>query len=232
MRILLIEPDAPTAQLIGLRLKSEGANLTRVASGDHGMELARTYDYDLIVLELHPPDMAGYDVIRALRAGGVKTPILVLSVLANVAATVKALGLGADDYMVKPFHRDELVARIHAVVRRSSGHAESTVQAGDLVVDLVRRSVAVDGARVHLSQKQWQTLELLALRKDRVVSKREIFDHLYGGLDEPDMKIVDVFVHHVRRRIAARSPKTYIETAWGGGYKLRAPPDAAAAAVA
>src|SRR5512136_1805123 len=165
MRVLLIEDDSATAQSIELMLKSENFNVYTTDLGEEGIDLGRLYDYDIILLDLNLPDMSGYEVLRTLRVAKVKTPILILSGLASVEDRVKGLGYGADDYLTKPFHKDELVARIHAIVRRSKGHAQSLITIGDLVVNLDQKMVEVSGARVHLTSKEYQMLELLCLRK-------------------------------------------------------------------
>ena len=159
-----------------------------------------------------------------MRVSKVKTPILILSGLAGIEDKVKGLGFGADDYMTKPFHKDELIARIHAIVRRSKGHAQSVINTGDLVVNLDTKTVEVGGQRVHLTGKEYQMLELLSLRKGTTLTKEMFLNHLYGGMDEPELKIIDVFICKLRKKLAnASSGKNYIETVWGRGYVLREP---------
>src|SRR5919112_1024604 len=153
MRVLLIEDDGATAQSIELMLKSENFNVYITDLGEEGVDLGKLYDYDIILLDLNLPDMSGYDVLKTLRVAKVKTPILILSGLAGIEDKVKGLGFGADDYLTKPFHKDELVARIHAIVRRSKGHAQSVIAAGDLVVNLDEKSVSISTARVHVTGK-------------------------------------------------------------------------------
>src|SRR3954462_1665113 len=132
MRVLLIEDDRAVTQSIELMLKSESFNVFTTDLGEEGVDLGKLYDYDIILLDLNLPDMSGYDVLRTLRVAKIKTPILILSGSAGIEDKVKGLGYGADDYLTKPFHKDELVARIHAIVRRAQGHAQSVVQTGDL----------------------------------------------------------------------------------------------------
>src|SRR6266576_138163 len=141
MRVLLIEDDSATAQSIELMLKSESFNAYTTDLGEEGVDLGKHYDYDVILLDLNLPDMSGFEVLRSLRGAKIKTPILVLSGIADTADKVKALGCGADDYVTKPFHNSELVARIHAIARRSQGHAQSVVETGDLVVNLDEKTV-------------------------------------------------------------------------------------------
>ena len=205
MRVLLIEDDSATAQSIELMLKSESFNVYTTDLGEEGVDLGKLYDYDIILLDLNLPDMSGYEVLRTLRVSKIKTPILILSGLAGIEDKVKGLGFGADDYMTKPFHKDELVARIHAIVRRSKGHAQSVIQTGDLVVNLDTKTVEVSAARVHLTGKEYQMLELLSLRKGTTLTKEMFLNHLYGGMDEPELKIIDVFICKLRKKLANAS---------------------------
>ena len=224
MRVLIIEDDISTAQSIELMLKSASFNVYTTDLGEEGIDLGKIYDYDIILLDLNLPDMSGFEVLRSLRVSKVRTPTLILSGLAGIEDKVKGFGFGADDYMTKPFHKDELVARIHAVVRRSKGHAQSTVQSGDLIVDLDSKMVEINGARVRLTSKEYQMLELLSLRKDMTLTKEMFLNHLYGGMDEPEVKIIDVFMCKLRKKLANSSNgKNYIETVWGRGYVLRNP---------
>jgi two-component system cell cycle response regulator CtrA len=226
MRVLLIEDDPATTQSIELMLKSESFNVFTTDLGEEGVDLGKLYDYDIILLDLNLPDMSGYEVLRSLRVSKIRTPILILSGLAGIEDKVRGLGFGADDYMTKPFHNDELVARIQAIVRRSKGHALSVINTGDLTVDLFQRTVKVAGAHLHLTGKEYQMLELLSLRKGTTLTKEMFLNHLYGGMDEPELKIIDVFICKLRKKLAnASNGKNYIETVWGRGYVLREPSD-------
>ena len=233
MRVLLIEDDSAMARSIELMLRSEGLNVYTTDLGEEGIDLGKLYDYDIIVLDLQLPDMSGFEVLKALRVAKVQTPVLILSGNAIVEAKVKALGFGADDYMTKPFHKDELVARIQAVVRRSKGHSQSVITTGKLTVNLDAKTVEVDGARVHLTGKEYQMLELLSLRKGTTLTKEMFLNHLYGGMDEPELKIIDVFICKLRKKLSlACGGENYIETVWGRGYVLRDPEDIEEAQVA
>jgi two-component system, cell cycle response regulator CtrA len=226
MRALLIEDESAIAQSIELMLKSQSINVHRTDVGEEGIDLGKLYDYDIILLDLNLPDMSGFEVLRTLRVSKVKTPILVLSGLAGIECKCKALGFGADDYMTKPFHKDELVARIHAIVRRSKGHAQSVIQIGDIVLSLDSKTIEVGGARINFTGKEYKMLELLMLHKDRPVTKEMFLNHLYGGMDEPEAKIIDVFICKMRKKLISGSRgKNFIETIWGGGYVLREPSD-------
>jgi two-component system, cell cycle response regulator CtrA len=228
MRVLLIEDDSAAAQSIELMLKSESFTVYTTDLGEEGIDLGKIYDYDIILLDLNLPDMSGFEVLRSLRISKVKTPTLILSGLGGIEDKVKGFGVGADDYMTKPFHRDELVARIHAIVRRSKGHAQSVIQTDDLVVNLDTKTGEVNGARVHLTGKEYAMLELLSLRKGMTLTKEMFLNHLYGGIDEPEVKIIDVFMCKLRKKLAGASGgKNYIETVWGRGYVLRHPTEEA-----
>ena len=233
MRVLLIEDDGATAQSIELMLKSDGFNVYTTDLGEEGVDLGKVYDYDIILLDLNLPDMTGFDVLKALRVSKVNTPILILAGQGDIETKVRGLGFGADDYMTKPFHKDELVARIHAIVRRSKGHSQSVITTGKLVVNLDAKTVEVAGQRVHLTGKEYQMLELLSLRKGTTLTKEMFLNHLYGGMDEPELKIIDVFICKLRKKLAAATQgEHYIETVWGRGYVLRDPQEEKAASVA
>ncbi len=224
MRVLLVEDDAATARSIELMLKSEGFVIDVTDMGEDGLEIGKLYDYDIIVLDLMLPDMDGYEVLRRLRASKVETPILILSGLGEMENKIKGLGFGADDYLVKPFDKRELLARIQAIVRRSKGHSQSTIKTGKLVVNLDARTVEVGGKPLHLTGKEYKILELLSLRKGTTLTKEMFLNHLYGGMDEPEVKIIDVFICKLRKKLEdAADGDSYIETVWGRGYVLRDP---------
>ena len=224
MRVLLVEDDTTVAQSIELMLKSENFITYTTDLGEEGVDLGKLYDYDIILLDLNLPDMSGYEVLRSLRVAKVKTPVLVLSGMSSIEDKVKGLGFGADDYLTKPFHKDELIARIHAIVRRSKGHAQSVITIDDLVIQVDNKLAEIGGKRVPLTLKEFQILELLALRKGTTLTKEMFLNHLYGGMDEPELKIIDVFICKLRKKLSvATGGKNYIETVWGRGYVLREP---------
>ncbi len=222
MRVLLVEDDTSTAKSIELMLKSEGFVVDSTDLGEDGLEIGKLYDYDIIVLDLMLPDIDGYEVLRRLRAARVKTPVLILSGLSEPDQKIKGLGFGADDYLTKPFDKGELVARIQAVVRRTKGHSESIIRTGRLVVNLDTHTIEVNGQPLHLTGKEYGILELLSLRKGTTLTKEMFLNHLYGGMDEPELKIIDVFICKLRKKLsAATGGEHYIETVWGRGYVLR-----------
>ena len=227
MRVLLVEDDANTAQSIELILKSEGYIVDTTDLGEDGLEIGKLYDYDIIILDLMLPDIDGYEVLRRLRSSRVNTPILILSGLSELDNKIKGLGFGADDYLTKPFDRRELLARIQAIVRRSKGHSESVIKTGKLTVNLDTRTVEVETNPLHLTGKEYGILELLSLRKGTTLTKEMFLNHLYGGMDEPELKIIDVFVCKLRKKLSnATGGENYIETVWGRGYVLRDPEEA------
>ncbi len=224
MRVLLVEDDPSTARSIELALATEGIVCDTAALGEQGLELGQIYDYDIIILDMMLPDIDGFEVLRRFRSSKIKTPILILSGLSGSDNKVKGLGVGADDYVTKPFNRGELIARIQAVVRRSRGHSESIMRCGKIMMNLDDRSVEVDGKSVHLTSKEYAILELLFLRKGTPIKKEMFLNHLYGGIDEPELKIIDVFICKLRKKLQEVSGGlNYIETLWGRGYVLRDP---------
>lgn len=227
MRVLLVEDDRAVSQSIEMMLKKEGMIVDSTDLGEDGLEIGKLYDYDIIILDLMLPDMNGYEVLRSLRHAKVETPVLILSGLTGPDKKVKGLGFGADDYLTKPFDKAELLARIQAIVRRSKGHANSTIQTGDVVVNLDTQTVTVAGKPLHLTGKEYGIMELLSLRKGSTLNKDQFLNHLYGGIDEPELKIIDVFICKLRKKLEkASGGKNYIETVWGRGYKLRNPDEA------
>jgi two-component system cell cycle response regulator CtrA len=230
MRILLIEDDPATSKSIELMLGHANFNVYTTDLGEEGIDLAKLYDYDLILLDLVLPDINGHDVLRQLRVARIDTPILILSGETDTESKMRGFGSGADDYLTKPFHREELIARIHAIIRRSKGHSQSIIKTGDIELNLNGKTVEVRRNTVHLTGKEYQMLELLSLRKGTTLTKEMFLNHLYGSMDEPELKIIDVFICKLRKKLSeATGRENHIETVWGRGYVLRDPkPDDAA----
>ncbi|MBK1661597.1 response regulator transcription factor CtrA [Paracraurococcus ruber] len=223
MRALLVEDDLTASRGIVAMLKTAAMIVDAVDTGEEALELARLYDYDVVILDLVLPDMEGYEVVRRLRAAKIEVPVLILSALGRPQAKVKGFGMGADDFITKPFDREELVARIQAVVRRTKGFSQPSLSVGPLTLNLGSREVTVDGAPVHLTGKEYAILELLTLRKGVVMTKEAFLNHLYGGMDEPEVKIIDVFICKLRKKLAQAGADNLIATVWGRGYVLREP---------
>ena len=222
-RVLVIEDDPSTARSIALALAATGIICDEANLGEEGSHIGKLYEYDLIILDLMLPDIDGYEVLLRLRSAKIKTPVLILSGLSSADQKIKGLSFGADDYLTKPFDRGELIARIQAIVRRSKGHSESVIRFDKVAINLDTRSVEVAGTSVHLTNKEYAILELLAMRKGTVLTKETFLNHLYNGMDEPEIKIIDVFVCKLRKKLADASGDNtnYIETVWGRGYMLK-----------
>ena len=221
MRFLLIEDDVWIAQSITEALEAEGFHVNETDRGEDGLELSDLYEYQVMILDLGLPDMRGDEVLQNLRQKNTSMPELILSGDAEVESRLSCLHKGADDYLLKPFNMQELTARLQALVRRANGHSQNILQFGDLTLNLSARDVRVGDTRVDLTAKEYQMFELLCLRKGNVVSKESFLDHLYGGMDEPEMKIIDVFICKLRKKIeksGAASP--LIQTVWGRGYRV------------
>ncbi|MGD9637773.1 MAG: response regulator transcription factor CtrA [Alphaproteobacteria bacterium] len=224
MRVLLVEDDKSTSKSIEMMLKSEGMIVDCTDMGEDGLEIGKLYEYDIIILDLMLPDIDGYEVLKKLRASKIETPVLILSGLTQTEKKIKGFGFGADDYLTKPFDKQELLSRIQAIVRRSKGHAESVIRTGVIEVNLNTQTVTVKGKPLHLTGKEYSILELLSLRKGTTLNKDQFLNHLYGGMDEPELKIIDVFICKLRKKLEkATSGENYIETVWGRGYVLREP---------
>ncbi len=223
MRVLLVEDDLTAARGISLMLKSGGGIVDEADTGEEALELVRRYDYDIVVLDLMLPDMDGYDVVRRMRAARIEVPVLILSGLSRPQAKVKGLGAGADDFITKPFDKAELLARMQAIVRRSKGFSQPSLRVGTLKLNLDSREVLAGDSQIHLTGKEYAILELLVLRKGMVLTKEAFLNHLYGGMDEPEMKIIDVFICKLRKKLQLAGVDNLIGTVWGRGYMLREP---------
>lgn len=221
MRVLLVESDQINAAVLCQTLRSASYTVDHTALGEEALEMIRHYDYDVVVMELMLKDIEGYDVIRRIRAARIATPILVLSALLRPQAKIKAFSIGADDYLTKPHDTGELVARLQAITRRSRGFSEPRIRVANLELDLNSRSVVVNDKPLHLTGKEYAILELLVIRKGSVLTKDAFLNHLYGGIDEPEMKIIDVFICKLRRKLQAANADHLISTVWGRGYILR-----------
>jgi two-component system cell cycle response regulator CtrA len=220
----LIEDDPATSKSIELMLGHANFNVYTTDLGAEGIDLAKLYDYDLILLDLVLPDINGHDFLRQLRVARIDTPILILSGETNTENKMLGFGSGADDYLTKPFHREELLARIHAIILRSRGHSQSIIKTGDIEVNLDGKTVEVRGNNVHLTDKEYQMLELWSLRKGTTLTKEMFLNHFYGGMDEPELKIIDVFICKLLKKLSeATGRENHIETVWARGYVLRDP---------
>lgn len=223
MRILFAQDNPALTEEIVPKLNRIGFITDVCSSGRDALEMMRNYNYGLAIIELMLPDMDGYDIISAVRHAKLQTPIIILSDIDKPHAKIKAFSNGADDYLAKPFDTNELIARIQAILRRSGGFSSSVTQVGDLVMDMNTQAVTVSGQPVHLTNKEFSILKLLMLRKNITLTKEILLDNLYGGQDEPDIKIIDVFICKLRKKLHDAGAKKLISTIWGRGYILKTP---------
>ncbi len=221
MRVLLVQNELATARSVMQLLKANGSIVDHVETGDEALDLVRHYDYDIVLLDLMLPDMDGYEVVRRMRSNRIEAPVIAMSSLSRPQDKVKAFGVGADDFITKPFDSTELVARMKAIVRRSKGYSQPTLRVGALQLNLESREVLVSSEPVHLTGKEYAMLELMVLRKGTVLTKEAFLNHLYGGMDEPEVKIIDVFICKLRKKLAAAGAGEVIGTVWGRGYTVR-----------
>lgn len=223
MRVLIVEDNHSTAKTIELALAAQGIISDIAELGEDALEVSKLYGYDLLILDLMLPDIHGYDVLKRLRLKKKEVPVLILSGLGDSEEKVKGLGYGADDYLTKPFNMGELVARVKAIIRRSKGHADNLIEVDDLSINIDQHKTAYQGNPVNLTSKEQTVLELLAMHKGHVVTKEQFLTHLYNGMDEPELKIIDVFVCKMRKKLYEATKHNYIETVWGRGYILKKP---------
>lgn len=227
MRILLVEDDSATVKLVELILNSEGYNCDTITLGKESVELAKIYKYDLIILDIILPDLHGLEVLKRIRDADIKTPVMILSGLNDASTKVSGLGYGADDYLTKPFNRSELIARTQSIIRRSKGYSSPIINLHkDVVINTEKRIVEVKGEIMELTAKEYTIIEFLAMSRGKVLSKEMFLNALYGGIDEPEIKIVDVFVCKLRskfRKALGEEGNDLIITVWGRGYMIRSP---------
>jgi two-component system cell cycle response regulator CtrA len=221
MRVLVVDDDIHTSKALREFFKSKGAAIDLAETGEEALDLAKHYEYDLIMLDVLLPDMEGYDVLRKLRGSKIGTPVLMMSGLSRAQAKIKGLELGADDYITKPYEREEVLARANAVIRRSRGFSHNIITAGRIQINIESMEVSVEDKIVHLTSKEYSILELLILRKGVALTKEVFLNHLYGGLDEPDGKIIDVFICKLRKKLSALGLNDLITTVWGKGYMIK-----------
>ncbi|MEZ5848427.1 MAG: response regulator transcription factor [Geminicoccaceae bacterium] len=222
MRALLVEDDPVSMTLLRRIMEEEGMVVETAESGEEGLELSKVYDFDIAVVDLQLVDMHGAQFVRRMRNAKVETPVIIVSGNESSEETVRSLTSGADDYLTKPIVKAEFVARVNAIVRRSKGHAAPEIKLGRMTLDLAARTVKIDGVPLKVTAKEYTILELLALRRGQPLTKEIFLDHLYGGGDEPEQKIIDVFICKLRKKISAiNHNKHNIETVWGRGYVLK-----------
>jgi DNA-binding response OmpR family regulator len=220
MRVLVAEDHPNLARSIANGLREEGYAVDLTFNGEEALNWALINPYDCLVLDIMLPGKDGYGILQAVRRRGVRTPVLFLTARDGVEDRVKGLDLGADDYLVKPFAWDELLARVRSVIRRSHGKESSTISVGDLEIDTAAKTVKRGGKSIELSAREFGLLEFLAHRKGQVVSRAEIVGHIYDQADETTSNVVDVYIGYLRNKIDKEFPEKLIHTRRGMGYVL------------
>lgn len=222
MNILIVEDDTVIADAIGITSSQAGYHHVHTKTIEEALNELNHNHVDAVLLDINQPDGDGTRLTRLIRKSYLPAPILVISGNSRVDDRITALGAGADGYLTKPFDRYELLAYLEATIRRANGHASALIKAGNLMMDLSCNLISIDGKFVPLTQKEYQIVNLLCMRKGAVLSKESFISHIYGGIDEPDSKIIDVFVCKLRRKLEKSGLKNArIDTVWGQGYVLR-----------
>jgi two-component system response regulator PhoP len=228
MRVLIIEDEAPLREQLARRLQQEGYAVDAAADGEEGLYFGREYPVDVGVIDLGLPKLTGIEVIRQLREEGFQFPILILTARDRWQDKVEGLDAGGDDYLVKPFHMEELLARLNALLRRAAGWTQSVLQFGPLSLDTRTQAVAVAGKPIELTAYEFRVLEYLILRAGQVISKTELTEHIYDQDFDRDSNVIEVFVGRLRRKLDPDNQLGIIETLRGRGYRfaLEASPEA------
>ena len=222
MRVLLIEDESMLRGQLQDGLRDKGYVVDSAEDGDEGLYYGREYDYDAAIIDLGLPKKDGITLIKALRRDGRTFPVLILTARSHWQDKVAGLEAGADDYLTKPFHMPELVARLNALVRRAAGHASPVLEEGGISIDTARKEVRVGGRAIDLTAFEYRLLEYLALNADRVVSKSELTEHLYEQDHDRDSNVIEVFVGRLRKKLDPDGATNPIRTIRGQGYRLAA----------
>jgi two-component system response regulator PhoP len=223
MRILLVEDEAALRETLAARLRREGFAVDVASDGEEGLYLGREVPFDVAVIDLGLPKMSGLDLVKALRGEGRKFPILILTARSSWQDKVEGLKTGADDFVVKPFHVEELLARLNALMRRASGWTKPLLECGPIVLDTTAQSVAVDGTSVELTSYEYKVLEYLMLHAGELVSKADLTEHIYQQDFDRDSNVLEVFIGRLRKKLDPENALKPIETVRGRGYRFSLP---------
>ncbi len=223
MRILLVEDEAPLRETLAARLKRDGFAVDAASDGEEGLYLGREVPFDLAIIDLGLPKMSGMELVKLLREGEERYPILILTARSSWQDKVEGLKYGADDYMVKPFHVEELLARINALVRRASGWSRPVLACGPIKLDTTAQTVAVDERPVDLTSYEYKVLEYLMLHAGELVSKADLTEHIYQQDFDRDSNVLEVFIGRLRRKLDPEGGLKPIETVRGRGYRFAIP---------
>ena len=220
----MVDDDVNVGNKIASFLRSDGSFVDVVDNGEEALSYAKVCSYDIVLVDIVMPGMDGHQMIKNFRRHGIDVPVTVISGISQTKEKVRAISSGADDFVTKPFDNDELLARIKAVVRRSRGFSHKIVQCGPLTLDTECHEASINGHQLHLTNKEYAMIELLVLRQGMMVTKEMFLNHLYGGLDEPEVKIIDVFVCKIRKKLSKLgAPESLLLTVWGKGYMIKNP---------
>jgi two-component system response regulator PhoP len=225
MRVLLVEDEAPLRETLAARLKREGFAVDTAGDGEEGLYNGREVPFDIAVIDLGLPKMSGMDLVKALRAEGQKFPILILTARSSWQDKVEGLKSGADDYLVKPFHVEELLARMNALLRRAAGWSKPSLDCGPVRLDLSAQTVAVNGTAVDLTSYEYKVLEYLMLHAGELVSKADLTEHIYQQDFDRDSNVLEVFIGRLRKKLDPEGEIKPIETVRGRGYRFAIPRD-------
>lgn len=223
MRVLVVEDQERIASFIGKGLKEQGFVIDVVGDGDEGYALALTEPYDALVLDVMVPGRDGLSILKNLRRKGNSVPVILLTARSELDERLEGLNLGADDYMTKPFYIEELIARLHTVVRRAAGEVSHLLRVGDLGMNLVSRSVTRNDEEIALSVREFSLLEYLMRSPGRVLSRIQICEHVWNYSFDPDTNLVDVYIQRLRKKVDRDHPEKLIETVRGVGYRIGKP---------
>ena len=225
MRVLLVEDEAPLRETLAARLKREGFAVDTAGDGEEGLYHGREVPFDIAVIDLGLPKMSGMDLVKALRAEGQKFPILILTARSSWQDKVEGLKSGADHYLVKPFHVQELLARLNALLRRAAGWSKPTLDCGPVKLDLSAQTVTVNGSGVDLTSYEYKVLEYLMLHAGELVSKADLTEHIYQQDFDRDSNVLEVFIGRLRKKLDPEGEIKPIETVRGRGYRFAIPRD-------
>jgi len=220
MRIMLVEDEAPLRETLAARLKRDGFAVDMAADGEEGLYMGREVPFDLAIIDLGLPKLSGMDLVKKLREEGARYPILILTARSSWQDKVEGLSTGADDYLVKPFHVEELLARINALVRRASGWTKPVLTCGPVTLDTTAQTVTVDGAIVDLTSYEYKVLEYLMLHAGELVSKSDLTEHIYQQDFDRDSNVLEVFIGRLRKKLDPENTIKPIETVRGRGYRF------------
>ena len=223
MRILLVEDEAPLRETLAARLKRDGYAVDAAGDGEEGLYLGREVPFDLAIIDLGLPKLSGLDLVKRLREEGARFPILILTARSSWQDKVEGLKSGADDYLVKPFHVEELLARINALVRRASGWTKPVLQCGPIVLDTTAQTVSVESQGVELTSYEYKVLEYLMLHAGELVSKSDLTEHIYQQDFDRDSNVLEVFIGRLRKKLDPENTIKPIETVRGRGYRFAIP---------